>query len=142
MRVVTFNLHFANRPERALEVIHSEPALARAEVIFLQEADDRAVAILGEALGMVSAWWERCSSAPDSAGSRATWARPTTSGHSITSSYAGSLSRARGPARFERRSPPATIERSGPISSRPERPAQAVPHPAGPGPEPDLEVLF
>ncbi len=57
MRIVTFNLQYANRLERALEVIRSEPALSSADMISLQEADDRAVAILGEALGMVSAWY-------------------------------------------------------------------------------------
>ena len=56
MRVVTFNLQHANRLERALEVIQSEPDLARADVISLQEADDRAVEVLGESLGLESAW--------------------------------------------------------------------------------------
>lgn len=57
MRVVTFNLHFAHRLERALDIVRAEPALATADVISLQEADDRAVAVLGEALGMHVAWY-------------------------------------------------------------------------------------
>jgi endonuclease/exonuclease/phosphatase family metal-dependent hydrolase len=57
MRVVTFNLHLAKRLERALEVMQSEPDLASADVISLQEADERAVELLGEALGLERAWY-------------------------------------------------------------------------------------
>jgi endonuclease/exonuclease/phosphatase family metal-dependent hydrolase len=57
VRVVTFNLHFAHRLERALEIVRAEPALRGADVISLQEADDHAVAVLSEALEMDSAWY-------------------------------------------------------------------------------------
>ena len=57
MRVVTFNLHFATRVDRALEVIRSEPDLAAPDLISLQEADASAVAQIADALGMESAWY-------------------------------------------------------------------------------------
>ena len=57
MRIVTFNLQHANRLDRALEIMRSEPGLAGADVISLQEADDRAVSTIAEALGMQSAWY-------------------------------------------------------------------------------------
>jgi len=57
MRVATFNLHFAHRLERALEIVRSEPALHTADVISIQEADDRAVKVLAQALKMHSAWY-------------------------------------------------------------------------------------
>lgn len=57
MRVVTYNLHFARRIERALEVIRTEPELAAADLISIQEADERAVQTLADALGMHAAWY-------------------------------------------------------------------------------------
>ena len=51
LRVATFNLHFSNRLARALEVIQSDPQLARADVLAVQEADERAVEHLADLLG-------------------------------------------------------------------------------------------
>ena len=57
MRIVTFNLQIGHRIDRALEVIRSEPELASADVISLQEADGSAVDTIAGALGMQSAWY-------------------------------------------------------------------------------------
>jgi len=50
-RVATFNLHFSNRLARALEVIRDAPELAAADLLALQEADERAVEHLADLLG-------------------------------------------------------------------------------------------
>jgi endonuclease/exonuclease/phosphatase family metal-dependent hydrolase len=55
MRIVTYNLHFATRVGRALDVIRSEPDLA-ADLMSLQEVDGPAVEQMAGALGMQSAW--------------------------------------------------------------------------------------
>jgi len=57
MRVVTYNLQHSNRLERALQLMLSEPDLSNADVISIQEADERAVALLGERLGFETAWY-------------------------------------------------------------------------------------
>jgi len=57
MRIVTYNLHFANRIDRALEVIRSESELSVADVFSLQEVDGPAVDRVATALGMHSAWY-------------------------------------------------------------------------------------
>jgi endonuclease/exonuclease/phosphatase family metal-dependent hydrolase len=56
MRIVTYNLHFASRIDRALDVIRSEPHLA-ADLMSLQEVDGPAVDRMAGALGMQSAWY-------------------------------------------------------------------------------------
>ena len=56
MRIVTFNLQHSNRLQRALEIMRSEPDLSGADVISLQEADERAVSVIAEAFGLESAW--------------------------------------------------------------------------------------
>ncbi|HKP29755.1 MAG TPA: endonuclease/exonuclease/phosphatase family protein [Gemmatimonadales bacterium] len=57
MRVVTYNLQYATRIDRALEVIRSEPDLAAADVLSLQEVDGPAVDRVAGTLGMHSAWY-------------------------------------------------------------------------------------
>jgi endonuclease/exonuclease/phosphatase family metal-dependent hydrolase len=56
MRIVTYNLHFATRIDRAVEVIRSEPALA-GDILSLQEVDGPAVDRVAGTLGMHSAWY-------------------------------------------------------------------------------------
>ena len=51
LRVATFNLHFSNRLARALEVIQGDPQLSGADVLAVQEADERAVEHLADLLG-------------------------------------------------------------------------------------------
>ena len=51
LRVATFNLHFSTRLGRALEVIQGDPRLARADILAVQEADERAVQHLADLLG-------------------------------------------------------------------------------------------
>ncbi|HEX9892349.1 MAG TPA: endonuclease/exonuclease/phosphatase family protein [Gemmatimonadales bacterium] len=48
--VATFNLYLATRLERAIEVAASEPALAGADVLALQEADETAAHRMADAL--------------------------------------------------------------------------------------------
>lgn len=57
MRVVTYNLHLAKRIPAALDVIRSDPDLSSADILSLQEADDRAVETLASSLGMDAAWY-------------------------------------------------------------------------------------
>lgn len=56
MRIVTYNLHFATRIDRALDVLRSEPDLA-SDVLSLQEVDGPAVDRIAGTLGMHAAWY-------------------------------------------------------------------------------------
>ncbi len=51
LRVATFNLHFSNRLAHAAEVVRRVPELAGADLLALQEADERAVEHLADLLG-------------------------------------------------------------------------------------------
>jgi endonuclease/exonuclease/phosphatase family metal-dependent hydrolase len=51
LRVATFNLHFSNRLAQALEVVQANRQLAGADVLAVQEADERAVDRLADLLG-------------------------------------------------------------------------------------------
>ena len=57
MKIVTYNLHFAARVDRAIEVIQSEPDLAAADVLSLQEVDGPAVDRVAGTLGLHAAWY-------------------------------------------------------------------------------------
>jgi endonuclease/exonuclease/phosphatase family metal-dependent hydrolase len=57
MKIVTYNLQHARRLDRALEIMRSEAELSSADVISIQEADERAVALLADALGFEPAWY-------------------------------------------------------------------------------------
>lgn len=57
MHVVTFNLQFAHRLDRAIEVMRGDPALHEADLIAVQEVDDRAVEVLAGTFGLHAAWY-------------------------------------------------------------------------------------
>jgi endonuclease/exonuclease/phosphatase family metal-dependent hydrolase len=52
IRIVSFNIEFAYRVDSALAVLRSEPALARPDILLLQEMDADATARVARALGM------------------------------------------------------------------------------------------
>jgi endonuclease/exonuclease/phosphatase family metal-dependent hydrolase len=52
LRVVSFNIAFARQVDSAIALLSSEPALRDADVILLQEMDEKATARVAEALGM------------------------------------------------------------------------------------------
>ena len=52
LRIVTFNLYFAERIERAIAVARAEPDFAGADVLALQEADEAAAQRFADALGL------------------------------------------------------------------------------------------
>jgi endonuclease/exonuclease/phosphatase family metal-dependent hydrolase len=52
LRVVSFNIAFARHIDSAIALLSSEPALRGADVILLQEMDEKATEQIGEALGL------------------------------------------------------------------------------------------
>lgn len=50
--IATYNLHFASRLDRALAILASEPRLAAADVLAVQEADEDATNRIAERLGL------------------------------------------------------------------------------------------
>ena len=52
LRVVSFNIAFARQVDSAIALLTSEPALRDADVILLQEMDEKATARIAEALGL------------------------------------------------------------------------------------------
>jgi len=52
LRVVSFNIAFARQVDSAIALLTSEPALRDADVILLQEMDEKATGRLAEALGL------------------------------------------------------------------------------------------
>jgi endonuclease/exonuclease/phosphatase family metal-dependent hydrolase len=52
LRVVTFNVKYARRPEAAAAVLKHDPRLARADVIALQEMDEQGTDLIAKALAM------------------------------------------------------------------------------------------
>lgn len=52
LRVVSFNIAFARQVDSAIVLLTSEPALRRADVILLQEMDEKATGRVAEALGL------------------------------------------------------------------------------------------
>src|SRR4051794_8926930 len=52
LRVVTFNVKFSIHPELAGELLARNDSLRHADVVLLQEMDERGVAMIADSLGM------------------------------------------------------------------------------------------
>jgi len=52
LRMVTFNVKFSLRPDLAAELLMHNDSLRRADVVTLQEMDERGVAMIADSLGM------------------------------------------------------------------------------------------